>query len=69
MDKKEFEEAVNNLQDNGFLLLDVETEEEENHTYIKNWKEEGKYDVTFTHERVIPKNKEENYVKVKFIKK
>lgn len=69
MGKREFKDAVDNLQENDFYLQDTEVEDYNGATFTKDWVDKGDYDVTFTHKRAISFEKKDDYVKVKFKQK
>ena len=66
MGKKEFKNAVLNLQKNDFYMEDIEIENYNGGTFTKDWVNKGDYNVTFTHQRAISYSEKDNYVKVKF---
>tara|TARA_R110000751_G_scaffold110053_1_gene207476 strand:+ start:2296 stop:3048 length:753 start_codon:yes stop_codon:yes gene_type:complete len=68
MGKKEFRDAVQNLQENGFYLEKTEIEADYNgSTFTKDWISKGGYNVTFAHKRVISFDKKDDYVRVDFV--
>jgi len=67
MGKREFRDAVENLQENDFYLENTEIERNnDGSTFTKDWISKGGYNVTFAHKRTIFFDKKDDYVKMDF---
>lgn len=66
MGTKEFKNAVLNLQKNDFYMEDIEIENCDGATFTKDWISKREFNVTFTHQRVIALQQEDDYTKLTF---